>query len=288
MSVAAVGRREGRAPMRTVGSVVARRQLGRELRTLREKFGRTREDVGAMGIASLAKLARIEQGQTSIRPGDARELCLLYGADEDTTERMVEMARGTRATEWWESQNTKTPRWFGMYLSLEEVAQTIHVYEPALVHGLLQTKEYAKAVGHAIALDPDLLTDGYLNTRLLRQEKIFSREEPLCIDLVLGEAALRVECEDPTVMTAQVEHLRSLVARPEIDVRVVPQARGLHPGVYGQFTILDFAEGEDPTVVYIETYEAARYPEIPDQVARFRRRFQTLRATAVPLEEFEL
>lgn len=274
--------------MRSVGSVVARRQLGRELRTLREGYGRTREDVGAMGIASIAKLARIEQGLTSIRPGDARELCILYGAADTTTERLVEMARGTRATEWWESQDAKAPRWFGMYLSLEENASTIHAYEPALIHGLFQTKEYAKAVGPATMPTPALLTDGYLNTRLLRQEKIFAREVPLRIDLVLAEAALRVRCGDPAVMPAQIAHLREMASRPEIDVRVIPQANGLHPGVYGKFTILDFPEGTDPSVVYVETYEAARYPETPDQVARFQRRFQSLRAAAVPLEEFGL
>jgi len=276
--------------MVSVGSVIARRQLGRELRAFREATGRTREDVSNRnaGIASLAKLARIEQGLVSIRPGDVREMCLLYGVDPETTERLVEMARGTKHEEWWESQDAKAPRWFGMYLSLESVAEIIHVYEPTLIHGLFQTPEYSRQVEVRTSCEPEPPVDAYVSTRRRRQEQVFGREDPLRIELVLGEAALRVRCPDPAVMPAQVAHLRSLATRPEIDVRVVPQSEGLNPGAYGKFTLLDFPQRKDPPVVYIETYEAARYPERPEQVARFRRRFQSLRAAAVPLEEFEL
>jgi subtilisin family serine protease len=90
------------------------------------------------------------------------------------------------------------------------------------------------------------------------------------------------------VMDAQVAHLRGLAARPEIEVRVVPLADTLHPGTNGTFAIMDFPQEKDPSVIYVETYDAARYPEKPEQVARFRARFEALRAVAVPLEEFEL
>ena len=238
-----------------VGSVIARRQLGRELRAFREATGRTREDVTNRhaGIASLAKLARIEQGLVSIRPGDVREMCLLYGVDPETTERLVEMARGTKHEEWWESQDAMAPRWFGMYLSLEDVADHIQAYEPTLVHGLFQTPRYSRQVELTTVPEPGPQVEAYVSTRMKRQQKIFGREKPLRIDLVLGEAALRVECEDPTVMPAQITHLRALAARPEIDVRIIPLRNGLHPGAYGKFTVMDFPERKDPAVVYVET-----------------------------------
>jgi hypothetical protein len=130
--------------------------------------------------------------------------------------------------------------------------------------------------------------DAYTAFRMRRQERVFSRKTPLRIELVLGEASVRAVPGSQAVLDAQLTHLRTLAARPEIDVRVVPQGRGIHPCVHGKFTIMDFPQEKDPSVVYVETYEAARYPEKPDQVARFRARFETLRAVAVPLEEFEL
>lgn len=274
--------------MVNVGSVVARRQLGRQLRRLREESGRTRDDVatGSTGIASRAKLARIEQGLCSIRPGDVRELCLLYGAAAELTERLVELARATMHEEWWESRDARAPRWFGMYLSLEEVAEGIQAYEPALVHGLFQTPDYTRLLVRATEVEPGATTDTVVTARQLRQRQTLDRQPPLRIELVLAEAALRVGCDDPRLMPAQVARLRELAARPEIDVRIVPLRAGLNPGAYGRFTILDFPDPMDPPVVYLETYDAARYPERAEQVARFRRRFQSLHAAAVPLEEF--
>ena len=268
--------------MTTVGSVVARRQLGRELRALREASGRTREDVAVLcvGVASLAKLARIEHGRTSIRPGDVQALCLLYGVPPETIAGLVELARGTRIEEWWESQDAKAPRWFGMYLSLEQVASRVQIYQPCLIHGLFQTPEYARQVETTTAPHPVPDVDAYVAQRLRRQQNVFARVEPLRIELVLGEVALRAVPGSRAVMDAQIAHLRGLAARPEIEVRVVPLAATLHPGTNGTFTIMDFPQEKDPSVVYVETYDAARYPEKPEQVARFRARFEALRAVA--------
>jgi hypothetical protein len=49
--------------------------------------------------------------------------------------------------------------------------------------------------------------------------------------------------------------------------------------------VLQFDDPADPAVAYVETYEGARYPEAPAQVARYRQRFQRIWALAVPLEE---
>jgi transcriptional regulator with XRE-family HTH domain len=281
--------RQGHSMVST-GSVVARRQLGRELRGLREASGRTREDVTGphLGIASLAKLSRIERGQIAVRPGDVRELCSLYGADAESTERLVELARGTKAEEWWEPFGIRAPRWFAMYLSLEQVAERIQTFEPVLIHGLFQTRMYAQEVETKTASEPDAPIDTYVATRLRRQEKILRRPRPPRIELILGETALRVECENPAIMPMQLAHLRQLATWESIDVRVLPLRKSLNVGAHGKFSILDFPDAQDPPTVYLEQYGSARYPEDPAQVASFRRRFDVLRDLSVPIEELDL
>jgi len=37
----------------------------------------------------VSKVQRIERGRTSVRPGDVRELCRLYGVGPDTTDSLV-------------------------------------------------------------------------------------------------------------------------------------------------------------------------------------------------------
>ena len=88
--------------MTEAGSIVVRRQLGRELRTWRERSRRTLDDVAAAPVASVSKVQRIEHGRTSVRPGDVRELCRLYGVNDETTQALADMARATRDPDWWE------------------------------------------------------------------------------------------------------------------------------------------------------------------------------------------
>lgn len=268
------------------GSVVVRRQLGRELRTWRERAGRSLDDVATAQIASVSKVQRIEHGRTSVRPGDVRELCQLYGVCHDTTEALADLARATRDPDWWERAEAAAPTWFALYLRLEAAASHLDTFQPLLVHGLFQTPAYARAVERLTAPAPDdAQADRYVATRLARQRQVFERRDPLRIRLVLGEAALLTAAGPDDVLATQRDHLRQLARREHVDVRVLPFAAGLHPGARGAFALMRFAEPADPPVAYVETYEGARYPENPAQVARYQERFEGIWALAVPLEE---
>lgn len=274
--------------MSSPGSTVVRRQLGRELRALREAARKTREDVAASSIASVAKLARIESGQTPVKLADVRELCRLYEVGSQTADSLAAMAQATSKEAWWEEYGPGSlPRWFGMYLSLEAVASQISTFEPAVVHGLFQTADYAREVERAVSPDaPEETVESYVAVRMARQERVFDRSDPPKIRLILGEQALNPAVGPPGLMGAQLEHLfrRSMV--PGVEVRILPFTAGLHPGVFGAFSLLEFDDPNDPAVAYLETYDAARYPEAPPQVARFRRRLELIHDTSIPLEEF--
>jgi transcriptional regulator with XRE-family HTH domain len=273
--------------MPAVGSVVVRRHLGRELRALRERARRTREDVAAASIASVAKLARIEGGQSPVRPGDVRELCRLYGAEDGTADTLAAMAQATKQAEWWERLDGKAQRWFWVYLGLEAVASRLVVFEPMLVHGLFQTEAYAREIETATLLEtPPAEADAFVAGRLQRQEAVIARPDPPQIEIVLGEPALTTAVGPPELMSAQLDRLREQAHLPTVSVRVLPLAAGPHPGFHGGFTVLDFEDPRDPSIAYVETYEAARYLEDSQDVARYRRRFATIRALSVPLEEF--
>src|SRR4051812_9787062 len=141
------------------GPTLVRRQLGRRLRTLREDAGKTTSDVSV--VASRSKLWRIEEGRTAVRVGDARELARLYGADEATLDAIGMLAQGTRTKGWWEDYRAVMPDWFGLYVGLESSCNVLSNYHPELIHGLLQTPEYAREV---IAIDSP--TDDGISGRL--------------------------------------------------------------------------------------------------------------------------
>lgn len=273
--------------MPAVGSIVVRRHLGRELRALRERSRRTREDVAAAAIASVAKLARIEGGSTPVRPGDVRELCRLYGASQDTADTLAAMAQGANREEWWERLDVKAQRWFKVYLSLENVATRLCVFEPMVVHGLFQTAEYAREVERATLPDTtEADLDRYVAVRMQRQQRLFGRDESPLIEVVLGEPALASRVGSADLMAAQLARLQECAAMPTVDVRVLPLNTGPHPGYHGGFTLLAFDDPADLPVVYVESYDAARYLEAPAEVAEYRRRFEIVRAQSVSLQEF--
>ena len=273
--------------MTEAGSIVVRRQLGRELRTWRERSRRTLDDVAAAQVASVSKVQRIEHGRTSVRPGDVRELCRLYGVNDETTQALADMARATRDPDWWERHDTSAPSWFALYLNLEAVASELCAFQPVPIHGLLQTEAYARAIEQAWEPAPPAeLVERYVATRMVRQQRTFDRAAPLRMRLILGETALLTAVGSEQIMSDQLRQLRTLSRRDHISLRVLPFAAGVHPGLRGAFSIMTFAEPDDPPVAYVETYDAAHYPEAPTQVARYRHRFERIWALSVSIEEW--
>lgn len=155
------------------------------------------------------------------------------------------------------------------------------------MHGLLQTEEYARVL---IAADPSLGQDVVgqrVSFRMARQRAFFDRPRPGRLDFVTTAGALRLVVGSPVVMEAQIAHLRAIGSRDEVSVRVLPVTNGVHTVMGGSFALMDFADPDDPPLVYLESLVGSHYVERSEQVAQFRHAFERIRAQAVPLEESE-
>jgi hypothetical protein len=86
-------------------------------------------------------------------------------------------------------------------------------------------------------------------------------------------------------MEEQIAHIRAIVEGGTASVGVLTRINGLHSAMRGPFSLLDFDDEEDPSLVYIENLVGCRYLERPDHVAEFRAAFDRMRALAVPFEE---
>lgn len=269
------------------GSTVVRRQLGRRLRRLRDAAGKTEVDVEEARIASRAKLWRIETGKVAVKVGDVRGLCWLYGTDTKTTDALATMAFGTREQGWWEDYESVFPTWFSLYIGLESAADEIRVYDPELVHGLLQTPEYVRALRRTVK--PDDTEDGIesqVKLRLERQQTVFTRTPPLRVVAVLGAGVLARAVGGANAMAEQISRLHELNRRDHIDIRVLPWNVGAHPAMHiGAFTILDFHDDADPAVVYLESHTGARYLEKRDELVEYRRIFERIYNQTIPIEQ---
>lgn len=268
------------------GSLLARRQVGHRLRLLRKAAGKTLGDVEMARIGSVSKLYRMESGQVAVRPGDVRELCALYGVPDDVLEGLLALARASKVGGWQEDYLDVLLPGFALYVDLEATATTLQTYNAELIHGLLQTADYTRAVIEAELEAGPVQQVRQLEARQARQRAALDRDPPLRITQVLGQAALTREVGSAAIMAAQLEHLRELNRRDQIEVRVLPWRSGAHRALSGgAFTIMSYADPADPDFVYVESLTGARYLERRRELAAYRQLWDILRTRSAPLEE---
>ncbi|MEU6832425.1 helix-turn-helix transcriptional regulator [Nocardia beijingensis] len=279
-------------PQGTTGSTMPRRQLGRQLRDLRNRAGMTTRVAAQQLEWSEAKIWRIETGQTSLRGLDVEAMCKVYGAPHDLLEPLRALARDTKAKGWWTAYGDVIPEGFDVYIGLEEAATRVSTYENELVPGLLQTEGYTRAV--CTAAHPELSADEIdrrVRLRQARQALITRADAPLRLDALIDEAVLRRRIGDPAVTAEQLDHLLHVAQLPNVRIRLVPADCGYHDGMAsGRFVLLEFAEpgsGErpEPPVVYLEMFTGPVYLDKKQEIARFRAAFASIEAAAVDARE---
>jgi transcriptional regulator with XRE-family HTH domain len=267
--------------MTTPSPTVRRKRLTVELRRLREQAGLTCEDVGRLLECSGTRISRMETGRIGARPGDVRELLELYGVTGAEADSLVQLARDARRKGWWHTYGRVLPPWFEAYVGLESDAARLHDFQPSVVPGLLQTEDYARAILRS-APDADGAQEIDLRVALrMRRQAILDRPEPPQVQVVLGESVLLMQVGGPAVMRAQLLRLADLAAWPGLTLQVLPLRTMAHAQPVGPFTMLEFADPADPTMVYLEHLTGSLLLEEEEEVQRYRAMFDHLRAEAL-------
>ncbi|MFJ9377791.1 helix-turn-helix domain-containing protein [Streptomyces sp. NPDC101455] len=266
-----------------VGPTTRRRQLGADLRRLREAKGLTLEEAGARVGISKATLSRYETKEGTVKWPAVDALCREYGASDAERIALVELAKGAKIQGWWRSLADPIPESMNLMLTLEdEVVREDH-YACMYVPGLLQTRAYAEAVHRASEVEcPEREVQHMVDIRMKRQE-LLDRDEPPRIWCVIDEAALRRQVGGREVMREQLGHLRALAERPHVTIQVLPFSKGAHAAAVGSFAIL---RGPTPEldVAYVDLLSGGLFMEKPQELARYRLAFEYLSAQALDLE----
>ncbi len=267
--------------MATPSPTVRRKRLTVELRRLREQAGLTCEDVGHRLECSGTRISRMETGRIGARPGDVRELLEIYGVTGAEADSLVQLARDARRKGWWHAYGRVLPPWFEAYVGLESDAAGLHDFQPSVVPGLLQTEDYARAVlqgaphaGRAEDIDQQVALR-------IRRQAVLDQPRPPKVQVVLSESVLWVQVGGPAVMRAQLLRLADLAARPDLTLHVLPLRAAAHAQPVSPFTMLEFADPADPTVVYLEHLTGSLFLEDVAEVQRYRAVFDQLCAQAL-------
>ncbi|MEV6017569.1 helix-turn-helix transcriptional regulator [Streptomyces sp. NPDC002667] len=268
----------------SVNPTVRRRRLGQELRRLRELKGMTAEEVAERLLVSQSKISRLENGRRSISQRDVRDLCGVYEVeDHRIVDSLMQMAKDSRQQGWWHSFGDIP---YSVYIGLETDAASLRVYDPQVVPGLLQTRQYAEAlIAGALPETAPADIDKRVQVRMKRQERISAPDNPLRLWTVLDESALRRAVGNRSLMREQLEHLVEQSQLPHVTVQVIPFDMGAHPGLNGQYAILEFPDAADSSVVYIEGVTSDLYLEKANDVQKYSVMYEHLRAQALNVEQ---
>jgi transcriptional regulator with XRE-family HTH domain len=243
--------------------------LGEWLREIRDACGLTGAQVARQLGWAPSKLSRIENHE-GVSPGDVRELLDAYGISHpDDVQPLVAMARQAQQRGWWQGYGDVLPSWFATFVGLEAGAAEERDYRGALVTGLLQTPDYARAVlagdvrsgpSRAGAVPPGEL-ERLLALRLERQQLLREAADPLRLWAVMDETVLRRPVGGTAVMRQQLRALAEASAAPNITIQVLPEDR-LHPALDFPFCLLLFRDPRRlPGLVYLENFRKTLYLE---------------------------
>ena len=264
---------------RPIGPTIPRWQLGEQLSRLRDRARVSQGQIAERLGCSVSKIQKIEAGEVGVVKAELEAMLTAYHlTDERMREELFELQKLGKQRGWW-SKLGSVPTPFATFLGLESAATRIKVFEPMVVHGLLQTEEYARAIAGTVALTSDEeQRERQVRIRMQRQEMVFA-EDPPEISVVLDEAVLHRQIGGPQVMCTQLKHL--LEPPPSVTVQVVPFESGGYPGTLGALTIFEFEAHMHTPVVYVEGQAGNLYLEREDDLRRCNVAYNHMSASAL-------
>ncbi|MGK8510616.1 helix-turn-helix domain-containing protein [Nocardia asiatica] len=275
--------------MTDTGSTLPRRQLGRYLREARTALNISLERLAGMTDLSSSVLQRLEKGEaTRLKIRDIEAICAVLEISDQMTSAMVGLLRLGAEKSWWHEYGDLIHATFDVYVGLETAARKLTMYQPSLVPGLLQTVDYARVLIQKANVDETSAEhDRRTELRTKRQTLVTRRYQPLTLEVVLHESALRTMVGGHSVLEGQLRHLAEVGKLPNVSIRVLPFSAAApvgHP--VGQFAILEFgvdAKGKaiEPPIVYLETFTACMYLERASDVQRYYRVHDSLQQASL-------
>lgn len=266
-------------------------QLAESLRGHRERAELTIEEAAARLKPhsprwSRSKLQRVETRSYAPQPAEVEHLAAVYEVPADETVALVQMAREARQKGWW--QSSALPKPYQMMVGLEQAATTVRQFELALLPGLLQTSDYARALMTTLVpTRPIEVLENLIAARMIRQH-VLTGANPLTYEVILSEAVLCCPVGGNRVMRGQLERVLELTGQPNLTVQVLPFSAGSHPGMEGAFTIVTLPDLAHD-LGYVEGPAGSIYLEEQDQVRRCIMRFAVLSSLALsPAESADL
>lgn len=273
------------------GSMLPRRALGRQLRKMRLRAEMTQAGAARAAETSPQTYGRLEDGlKTKVTDLAMNALCNAFSSTDEERRTVLDLAREIRLSigsdgGWWQAYAEAVPRTFNHFIELEESAIRVFSWQVALIPGLLQTREYRRAL--LWAEFPEMPTgEVELTLELVMRRQEVLNKQSFQLEAFIAEHALHTMVGSPAVVADQMSHLLAGAERENITLRIVGrQSRDPLGLVAGPFVLFDLppmptSRMRQPSVAYAEGYFGRVYIERESEVAVYTRAIERLRRVA--------
>lgn len=222
---------------------------------------------------------RIEAGESRVDVHLARSMMDVYDVYMPT---LLDDVRYAQQPGWWTTFGLKE---LG-YVDVETEGSVVREFALVRLPGLLQTENYMRAVFDASSLNrtkSELTTQ--IKVRMIRQQRLVDEDRPLSLVALVDEIALRQDIGGAEVMRDQLGHLVMAAELPTVSLRVLSTSVGAHTGHAGAFTMVEFSDPEDHSMLYVEYATGAIHIEDEAEVSRARLLHDHLLGQALGSEE---
>ncbi|WP_198347223.1 helix-turn-helix domain-containing protein [Nocardia terrae] len=256
-----------------------RQQLGVELRRLRDIAGISGRELAKRVGISQSTLSRIEAGHVVPPLPQVLDWAKAVGADADCQRSLRGLTEAAHSPEVrdWASSLADRPHLQDDVRALEEDAQVVRNFQPALVPGLLQTADYARRV--FASFDPPYSPDALaaaLAARLDRQRVLYDPAKRF--EFLMTEAALRFRPGPHRILLAQLDRIISIETLDTVTIGVIPQDIEASTTIPHGFVIY---ESEDHALASAEPISGSMVTRGPELVDAHRRRWDALTRMAL-------
>ncbi|MFI2911590.1 helix-turn-helix domain-containing protein [Streptomyces sp. PDY-4] len=245
--------------------------FGAELKRRREDAGFTQVELGTRVFVSGGYIGQFEQAIRKPQLDVAQRIDSALQTDGIFERMWRKLIKDQPYTEY-----------FAHAAELERLATEICEYAPAVVPGLLQTREYARAMflaGNPLAADEYI--EELLKGRMERTRVLKDGTRPVYW-VVLHETALRVPVGGPAVMAHQLDHIAAMMRQRSVLLQVLPFSAGAHPAMGKMMWLMEFEDA--PPTVYTEGVFSGSLLDEPALVKRIRASYDHIRAAALSWE----
>jgi transcriptional regulator with XRE-family HTH domain len=209
------------------GNTSAATHFGRQLKKERLAHGWGLRELSQRTGIDAGHLSRVENGR---RP--PTEVIALVCDDVFPERRGWFMDWYTESREW-----SEIPASFRSWREYEDRASRLHVWSPGIIHGLLQSEDYARALLVTMPKATDEVVITRLAARMERQCRTIGRADPPASWFIIDELSLYRLVGSAQIMAVQLRLLLEVAAMPGVTVQVLPAIA--HPATNGELILAD-------------------------------------------------